>query len=87
MGATFSGGAQAFHCSVLCYGAWALGHEVSVVVVPRLSSTGSVVVVPGLQLLWGMWDLPRPGIELMSPTYWQVVSLPLSHQENPILHF
>ena len=31
-----SGGAQAFHCSVLCCGAGALGHEVSAVVVPRL---------------------------------------------------
>ena len=28
---------------------------------------GSVVVVHGLSLLWGMWDLPRPGIELVSP--------------------
>ena len=28
---------------------------------------GSVVVAHGLSLLWGMWDLPRPGIELVSP--------------------
>ena len=31
-----------------------------------------------------MWDLPRLGIELVSAElYWQVDSLPLSHQGSP----
>ena len=37
-------------------------------------------------LLWGTWDLPRSGIE-PSLLHWQVDSLPLSHQESPILAF
>ena len=38
----------------------------SVVAVPRLQGTGSVVVVLGL-LLQSMWDLPGPRIEPLSP--------------------
>ena len=48
--------------------------EGSVVVAHRLQSTGSVAVARGLsscgaraQLLRGMWDLPRPGLEPVSP--------------------
>ena len=32
-----------------------------------------------------MWDLPDPGIELMSPAL--ADSLPLSHQRSPTVHF
>ena len=32
-----------------------------------LQSAGSVIVVNRLQLLCGMWDLPRPGIEPLLP--------------------
>ena len=32
-----------------------------------LYSTGSVVVVHGLSCSAGMWDLPGPGIEPVSP--------------------
>ena len=39
----------------------------SVIAAPGLSSTGAVVVVHGLSLLWGMWDLPRPEVKPMSP--------------------
>ena len=53
----------------------ALGHRLqqlwcvgSTVAVPTLQSTDSIVVAHRLQLLCGMWDLPRPGIEPMSPT-------------------
>ena len=34
------------------------------------------------QLLHSMWDLPRPGTELMSPA---LAGIPLSHQRNPNL--
>ena len=34
---------------------------------PRLWSTGSMVVVHRLSSSEGTWDLPGPGIELMSP--------------------
>ena len=39
----------------------------SAVVVPGIQSTRSIVVMHGLRLLQGMWDLPRPAIEPMSP--------------------
>ena len=51
-----------------CCRAWALGRS-------GFSSYGAWV-----QLLSGMLDLPRPGIE---PVHWQVDSLPLSHQGRP----
>ena len=38
----------------------------SVVVAPRLWSTGSEVAAHGLQLLWGTCDLPGSGIEPVS---------------------
>ena len=36
-------------------------------VVPRLRSTGSVDVGTQAQLLRGLWDLPGPGIKVVSP--------------------
>ena len=45
----------------------------------RLSSCGSQD-----QLLRGMWDLPRPGLEPVSP-HWQADSQPLRLQGGPIL--
>lgn len=39
----------------------------SLVASPRSRAKGSVVVVPGLQLLRGLWNLPRPGIRPASP--------------------
>ena len=58
----------------LCYRAWALGMQDSVVVSCRLSSCGSRALEGRLsscgtwaQLLRGMWDLPGPGLEPMSP--------------------
>ena len=46
----------------------------------RLSSCGTPA-----QLLHGMWDPPRPGIEPVFPAP-QVDSLPLDHQRSPHLH-
>ena len=57
-----------------CCGPQALGVQFSVVVTHRLSSCGSRALECGLgshgtwtQLPCGMWDLPRPGIEPVSP--------------------
>ena len=60
----FSGcGSQASHCGGFsCCRAQALGTQASVVVAHRLSSCGSRA-----QLLHGMWDLPGPGLEPVSP--------------------
>ena len=44
-------------------------HVGSVVAAAQLSSRGSVLVVHGLSQSAGMWDLPRPGIELESPAW------------------
>ena len=74
-GATLRRGAQASHCGGFsCCGAWALGAWASVVVARRLSSCGSWAPERRLsscgacaQLLRGMWDLPGPGLEPMSP--------------------
>ena len=43
----------------------------------RLSNCGSQA-----QLLRGMWHLPRPGLEPVSPA-WQADSQPLCHQGSP----
>ena len=55
-------------------GAWALGTRASVVVAHRLSSCGSQALERRLsscgtqaQLLRGMWDLPGPGLDPVSP--------------------
>ena len=56
-------GTQASHCGGFsCCRAQALGAQTSVGMVRRLSSFGSWA-----QLLCSFWDLPRPGIELVSP--------------------
>ena len=75
MGATLRCGAWASHCSGFsCCGARALGARASVVVARRLSSSGSRTTERRLRscgaqalLLRGMWGLPGPGLEPMSP--------------------
>ena len=75
VGATLCCGARASHCSGFsCCRAWALGMQASVVVARGLSSCGLQAPECRLsncgaraQLLRGMWDLPGPGIELVSP--------------------
>ena len=75
MGATLPCGAQASHCGGFsCCGARALGTRASVAVAWGLSSCGSRVLECRLsscgaraQLLRGMWDLPGPGLEPVSP--------------------
>ena len=42
-------------------------HRLQACGIQQLWHTGSVVVAHGAQLLCGMWDLPRPGLEPMSP--------------------
>ena len=66
---------QSSHCGgFLCCGARALGARASVVVACRLGSCGSRALEHRLsscgaraQLLRGMWDLPGPGLEPVSP--------------------
>ena len=73
--ATLHCGAWASHCGGFsCCGAWTLGARASVVVACGLSSCGSQALERRLSscgawalLLCGMWDLPGPGIEPMSP--------------------
>ena len=61
--ATLRFSAWASHCGGFsCCGAWALGAGASVVVARGLSSCGSRA-----SLLRGMWDLPGPGLEPVSP--------------------
>ena len=75
MGAILRCSAWASHCGGFsCCGAWALGMRASVVVARGLSSCGSQALELRLsrcgtraQLLRGMWDLPRAGLEPMSP--------------------
>ena len=69
------------------YGVQALGEQALVVVVLGLSSCSSLALEHRLsscgawaQLLCGMWDLPRSGIEI----HWQADSLPLSCQGSPV---
>ena len=74
-GATLHCSLQASHCSGFsCCGGGALGMWASVVAARRLSSCGSWALERRLsscgaqaQLLRGMWDLPGPGIEPVSP--------------------
>ena len=74
-GATLRCSAQASHCSGFsCCGARAVGTQASVVVSRRLSSCGSRDPELRLsscgaraQLFRHIWDLPRPGLEPMSP--------------------
>ena len=75
MGATLGCGARASHCSGFsCCGAWALGTWPSVVVAHGLTSCGLRALECRLSscgaqawLLCGMWDLPGPGLEPVSP--------------------
>ena len=75
MRVTLHCGAWASHCSGFsCCGARALGAWASVVVARGFSSCGSWDLEHRLiscgaqaQLLRGMWDLPGPGIEPVSP--------------------
>ena len=63
------------HCGCFsCCGAKALGIWASVVTAGRLSSCNSGILEfrlsscgSGYELLPSMWDLPRPGIETVSP--------------------
>ena len=65
----------ASHCrSFSPYGVWALGASASVVVACGLGSCSSGDLGHRLSscgeqawLLFGLWDLPRPGVEPMSP--------------------
>ena len=74
-GATLHCGARASHCGgISCCRARALGTQASVVVAHGLSSCGLWAVECRLsscgtwaQLLCGMWDLPGPGLEPVSP--------------------
>ena len=68
-GATLHCGARTSHYSGFsCCGARALGAQASVVVARGLQSAGSVVVAHGLSCSTaGMWDLPGPGFEPVSP--------------------
>ena len=74
-GATLRCGAWVSRCRGFpCCGAQALGVRASVVVAHGLSSCGSRALECRLsscgswaQLLHGMWDLPGPGLEPMSP--------------------
>ena len=74
-GATLCCGAWVSHCGGFsCCRAQALGVWASVAVAHGLSSCGSRALEHGLsscgtraQLLHGMWDLPRPGLEPGSP--------------------
>ena len=76
VGATLGCGARASHCGGFSWcGARALGAWASVVVAHGLSSCGSWALERRLcscgaraRLLRGMWDLPRSGLEPMSPT-------------------
>ena len=61
-------------------GAWALGVRASIVVARGLSSCGSQALEHRLsscgtraELLCGMWDLPGPGLEPVSPDRKSVV--------------
>ena len=73
-GATLRCGLQASHCGGFsCCRAQALGSQASVVVARRLSSCDLRALERRLsscgaraQLLYGMWDLPGPGIEPVS---------------------
>ena len=74
-GATLCRSARASHGGVFsCCRVWALGARASVVVAHGLSSCGSRALERRLsscdaraQLLRGMWDLPGPGLEPVSP--------------------
>ena len=75
-GATLCCDAWASHCGGFSFcGAWALGLRTSVVVAHGPSSFGVQALERRLsscgaraQLLRGMWNLPKPGLEPVSPS-------------------
>ena len=74
LGLLSSCSAQASYCSVFCCSAWALGRSASATEAGGLSSCGSQAVRIGASrcgtwalLLLGMQNLPRSGIEPVSP--------------------
>ena len=77
---------QASRCSGFSCGAWALAHVGSVVVAPRLWSTGSTVVVLGLSCSKACEIFPDQESSLCL-LHWQADSLPLSHQGSPVPDF
>ena len=83
MGVTLHGSVQAFHCSDFSCGAQALGTQASVVVAHGLSSCGAWAL-----LLHGMWDLPGPGLEAVSPALagrFLTTALPGKSPQHPFL--
>ena len=64
MGATLPCGARASHCGDFSCGARALGMQAPPVVAHGLSSCSSRALERRLR---GMWDLPGPGLEPVSP--------------------
>ena len=91
-----SGGVQASHCGGFsCFGAglqatrarFGAGLQATqalAVVVPRLQSTDSVIVVHGLSCSTAHGILPDQGSNLCL-LHWQADSVPLSHQGSPLL--
>ena len=60
--------APASHCGGFsCFRAWALGHSGSVVAAVWAVEHWLTSVGARAQLLCGTWELPRSGIELVSP--------------------
>ena len=89
-GATLCRSAWVSYCSGFSYcGARALGMQTSIIVVHGISSCSWQALEywlsscgRGTQLLHGIWDLPVPGIVLVSP-HWQMDSWPLEPQGSP----
>ena len=89
-GATLCCSAWVSYCSGFSYcGARALGMQTSIIVVHGISSCSWQALEywlsscgRGTQLLHGIWDLPVPGIVLVSP-HWQMDSWPLEPQGSP----
>ena len=79
----YSGGVQASHGGGFsCCRAWALGCRASVVAIPGLSSTGSIVVAHRLSCSMECGIFLDQGSNLCL-LHWQVDSLPLDHQGSP----
>ena len=75
-------GAWASHCSGFsCCRTGTLGAWASVVVARGLSSCGT-----GAELLCGMWDLPGPGIEPVSPALAGGFLTAAPPGKSPVLH-
>ena len=74
-GATVLCSAQASRWSGFFCRARTLGERTSIVAAYGLTSCGTLAL-----LLSGVWNLPRPGIEPVSPLHWQADSYPLYRQ-------